>query len=95
MNVTLKNCSFGILILFLLIASINHTNYITENTENSDKIYYGALYPIVVSCLFIDIALVIFSLTILGNLNDFILKRIPNLIGACQKLRIVSVNFII
>jgi hypothetical protein len=79
---TYRNAFFGIASILMLVASIKHSEYITNNTDVSGEYYSGLSFGILVTCLFANICLGIFSLFILGNLNDFIVKMAVNLIGA-------------
>lgn len=92
---TIKNLFFCFSNIALIAASIRHTDLLTSYPDKAEEIYPTPYFGIVLTCLFVNLILFIFAMLILGNLNDFILHRCLNLIGACQKLKIVSVEFLI
>lgn len=88
---TYKNAFFGAVSICLILATIKHSEYITNNIDIAEKYYFGSTFGILVTCLFVNMCLGIFSLFILGNLNDFIEHMSVNLIGAYQKMRVLSI----
>lgn len=90
-NENYGNAFFGVMSVSTLLASITHSEYITDNVKISKEYYFGALTGIVITCLFTNICLGIFSLFVLGNLSDYIQKMTVNLIGARQKLRVLAI----
>lgn len=94
-NETYKNVLFGVATTFMMLASVKHSKYITENLDEAEKYYHGYNFGVIVTCLFSNVCLGIFSFFILGNLNDFIHKMCVNLIGACQKLRVLAILMIL
>lgn len=94
-NTPLKNTIFCISYIVLLYASILHNNLLIYEYDLSSDVYKFPFIAIIATCLFAYLCLFIFAMLILCNLNDFILNRCLNLIGAFQKLRIVSESFLI
>lgn len=90
---TLNIVFYAISNITLLWVSIKHSNLITNNPAQAETIYPDPYFGLTITSLFCNLGLVIFGLLILGNLNDFLLQRSLNLIGACQKLRIVSETY--
>lgn len=91
LNETYKNVLFGVATIVMLLSSIKHSKYITEDLIQAEEYYHGFKFGIVITCLFANVCLGIFSFFILGNLNDFIHKMCVNLIGASQKLRVLGI----
>lgn len=89
-----RNVFFGVASISLLVGSIKHSEYISNNIDVSGEYYSGLSFAILVTCLFVNICLCIFSLFILGNLNDFIGRMAVNLIGAYQKIRVLAILMI-
>lgn len=85
------NVFFGLISIFMLLGSIKHSEYISDNVGLSEDYYFSFNIGIIITCLFANICLGIFSLFILGNLCDFIQKMTINLIGARQKLRVLGI----
>jgi hypothetical protein len=90
-NETYKNVFFGFSSVFLLFATIKHSEYISNNIQSSEDFYFGFAFSLTITCLFVNICLGIFSLFILGNLNDYIEQMSVNLIGAYQKMRVLAI----
>ncbi|ELA41011.1 uncharacterized protein VICG_01970 [Vittaforma corneae ATCC 50505] len=90
-NENYGNVIFGLASISMLLGSIKHSEYISDNVELSEQYYFSFNIGIVITCLFANICLGIFALFILGNLCDFIQKMTVNLIGARQKLRVLAV----
>lgn len=88
---TYRNVFFGAASISLLLAAIKHSEYISNNIDIAEEYYFGITFVIVATCLFLNICLAIFSLFILGNLNDFIERMSLNLIGAYQKMRVLAI----
>jgi len=89
-NETYKNVLFGVASLAMVLASISHSKNITENLKMSEDYYHGFNFSLIVTCLFVNVCLGIFSFFILGNMNDYIHRMCVNLIGAGQKLRVLA-----
>ncbi len=85
------NVFFGMASVGMLLASIKHSEYISENLVLTDKFYFASCFGIVVTCLFVNICLGIFALFVVGNLCDYIQQMAINLIGPRQKLRILAI----
>ena len=79
----------------MLLGSIKHSEYISDNVKISESYYFSFTIGIIITCLFANICLGIFSLFILGNLCDYIQRMSVNLIGARQKLRILAILLLI
>lgn len=94
-NETFKNVFFAISNILLLLVSLKQSGYVANHSESAEKLYGGLLFGSVITLLFVNFCLFIFAMFILMNLNDFILKRCLNLIGAHQKLRIVGALVVI
>lgn len=90
-NETYRNVLFGVASISMLFGSIKHSEYLTGNIEVAEKYYYGMNLGLVITCLFVNVCLGIFSIFILGNLNDFMHRMCVNLIGAGQKLRVLAI----
>lgn len=90
-NENYGNVVFGLASLSMLLGSIKHSEYISDNVELSEQYYFGINIGIVITCLFANICLGIFALFILGNLCDFVQRMTVNLIGARQKLRVLAI----
>jgi len=90
-NENYGNALFGFVGVATLLASIKHSEYISDNVSLSEQYYVGASMGVVITCLFANICLGIFSLFILGNLSDYIQRMTVNLIGARQKLRVLAI----
>lgn len=91
-NETIKNTMFGMGNIFLLISVVSFSERLASNTTTSRHLYTGHCIEAILFSILGSIGLVVFGLLILGNLNDFVLRRCVNLIGAAQKLQIVSEN---
>ncbi|KAI5148213.1 hypothetical protein ENBRE01_0173 [Enteropsectra breve] len=87
---TIQTALFSIANCGLLAASIHHTNTIFCSKHASDMVYGSTGAATICSLLFLNIGIVVFSLFIIMNFNDFMLERCINLIGAYQKLRVVG-----
>lgn len=94
-NETYINVLFGTASIFMLFGSIKHSEYLTNNMDVAEEYYYGMNLGIVITCLFVNVCLGIFSMFILGNLNDFMHKMCINLIGAGQKLRVLAILMLV
>lgn len=94
-NETYKNVLFGIASMSMMLASIAHSKSIADNLQMAEEYYFLFNFGVVITCLFANICLGIFSFFILGNLNDFIHKMCLNLVGACQKLRVLAFLMVI
>lgn len=92
---TYRNVLFGAASVLMLLATIKHSEYITSNIDISEEYYSGLSFAVLVTCLFVNICLGIFSLFILGNLNDFIERMSVNLIGAYQKIRVLAILMVL
>lgn len=86
----IKNSLFSIATVGVLAASIINSGTIIENIKRAERMLPTPSLEIIMTTLFINVCLMVFALLILGNLNDYILYRIVNLIGAYQKLRVVG-----
>lgn len=89
-NETTKNGLFGISIILLLISFIVTGKTIVLNLHFAERIYPSPGLSILLVSLMGSLGIAIFGLFILGDLNDFMLKRRVNLIGSEQKLQIVG-----
>ncbi|KAM0681779.1 hypothetical protein GINT2_000296 [Glugoides intestinalis] len=85
------NLFFGMASVGMLLASIKHSEYISENLALTEEFYFASCFGIVVTCLFVNICLGIFALFVVGNLCDYIQQMAINLIGSRQKLRILAI----
>lgn len=94
-NETYRNVLFGTVSIVMLFGSIKHSEYLTGNMDIAEKYYYGMNLGLVITCLFANVCLGIFSIFILGNLNDFMHRMCVNLIGAGQKLRVLAILMLI
>ncbi|KAI4291494.1 hypothetical protein PAPHI01_0768 [Pancytospora philotis] len=90
MHVTLKNAVYGIANIVFIFLCIRHSICISKDTDAAGRIYPGNSFAYIITSLFINLCLVLFGLLILMNLNDFLLRRLLNLIGAYRKLRIYA-----
>lgn len=90
-----KNFLFGITSFIMIISSVEHSLYIVDNFDEAYEYYFLYGLTIVITCLFVNVCLGIFSLFILGNLNDFLHKMCVNLVGAQQKLKILAILMVI
>jgi len=90
-----NNTLFTFTCFMLLISTLHHSYWITNKTEISSFFYPSYFYRIILSSLFVNFGLVVFSFFIIMNLNDFFLKRCLNRVGVTQKLKIVGVPLVL
>lgn len=86
-----RNAFFGAASIAMLLSSIKHSEYIYNNLSDSLKYYSKINFTVTVTFLFVNICLGIFALFIVGNLNDFFARMSLNLIGSCQKIRVLAI----
>ncbi len=88
---SIKNAIFSFACIGLIGSSIAFNIIITNNIEIAEKLYFGGNLSLIITSIFANLCLGVFGILILGNLNDFVLYRILNLIGAYQKLKILAI----
>ncbi|KAL6121802.1 hypothetical protein NUSPORA_01233 [Nucleospora cyclopteri] len=86
-----KNAVFGTSIISLIVVSVKTTSAINSNAKAIEILYEPVFLTIIITSLFINVALGIFGAFIVSSLNSFLTKNLPNLIGAYQRIKIVSV----
>ncbi len=85
------NFFFGFATLALLTSAILTLSFLNDNSKRVSKYFNTASLTVLVLGLIVNLIVGFIALVICNSLNNFLFSQLPNLIGAYQKTKVISV----